>query len=357
MDPLQDDPGRMKKKRLTIGYNLDVMKPAFIITLLFTFLIISGCGGNAPTAIPTAVPSPITAFASLTPSPTSSPRPSVTTVTPTQDVTQVLPTSTSTISPTIVASATPTFDPSTWTELPVIPIPDKRILEIYQRGVELGNNPHTFSKVGDCGSTPTWFLGDFDRSAKSYNLGDYQYLQAVIQEFQGSYSRTSLAARSGFNASSVFAPIWADPSQCKPNESPLACEYRINKPAFAFIMLGTNDVWHKADFEPQMRKIIEFSVENGVIPILSTKADNEEGDGSINATTARLAMEYGVPLWNYWLAVQPLPAHGLQEDHAHITWGPNRFNDPLVMKKGWPVRNLTALQTLDTVWRFVSQPR
>ena len=121
-------------------------------------------------------------------------------------------------------------------------------------------------------------------------------------------------------------------------------------------MLGTNDAWHMDTFEPQMRRIIEFSIENGVVPIISTKADNEEGDGSINATIASLAQEYDIPLWNFWLAVQPLPDHGLQDDEAHITWGANRFDDPRSMEKGWPVRNLTALQVLDAVWREASRP-
>jgi hypothetical protein len=235
--------------------------------------------------------------------------------------------------------------------MPIIPVPSERVVEIYQRGLELGNNMQAFSKIGDCGSTPAWFLGDFDRGPRYYSLGEYEHLTPVIEEFQGSYDRTSLAAKSGFNASSIFAPIWADRSQCQSNEAPIVCEYRNQRPAFAFIMLGTNDVWHKESFEPQMRKIIELSIENGIIPILSTKADNYEGDESINATIARLAYEYEIPLWNYWLAVQPLPNKGLQKDGTHLTWGSNRFDNPDTMQKAWPVRNLTALQVLDTVWR------
>ena len=245
----------------------------------------------------------------------------------------------------------PSLAPDAWTSLPIVPKVSPRVKEIYQHGLELGNNPQAFSKVGDCGSTPAWFLGDFDRGPRYFNLGAYQYLGAVIQVFQGSFARTSLAAKSGFNASSVFAPLWSDRKQCASDETPLACEYRLHRPAFAFITLGTNDAWHLDTFESQMRRIIEFSIQNGVVPILSTKADNEEGDGSINATIARLAYEYDIPLWNYWLAMQPLPDHGLQEDAAHITWGPNLFNDPKAMEKGWPVRNLTALQVLDVVWR------
>jgi hypothetical protein len=228
------------------------------------------------------------------------------------------------------------------------------VVEIYQRGLAAGNNPHAFSKIGDCGSTPAWFLGDFDRGPRFYRLGEYEELSAVIQEFQGSYDRTSLAARSGFNASALFVPLWSDRAYCLAGEPPLACEYRVHKPIIAFIMLGTNDVWHPEEFEPQMRRIIEFSIQSGVIPILSTKADNQEGDHSINAVIARLAWEYEIPLWNFWAAVQSLPNHGLQEDQAHLTWGRNLFDDPEALTKAWPVRNLTALQVLNAVWEKIT---
>ncbi len=258
----------------------------------------------------------------------------------------------------VVATLPPSDQPATptpiaWQNMPVIPVVGPRVIEIYRQGLMLGNNPHAFSKIGDCGTTPAWFLGDFDHDPQFYNLGEYTSLQPVIQEFRGSFSRTSLAARSGFNASSVFSPLWSDPKQCQPQEAPLGCEYRVNRPILALITLGTNDIWHPDVFEEQMRKIIEFSINRGVIPVLATKADNIEGDGSINATISKLAVEYGIPLWNYWLAVQPLPEHGLQEDGAHLTWGPNRFDDPQNMNNAWPIRNLTALQVLDALWRAV----
>ena len=258
--------------------------------------------------------------------------------------------------PTAIATETvkPTLAPDAWKELPVMPVIGPNVVKIYQRGLELGNNPQAFSKIGDCGSTPAWFLGDFDRGPRYYSLGEYKNLDAVIQAFQGSFSRTSLAAKSGFNASSILSSLWANPKQCQPNEVPLACEYRVNRPVIAFIMLGSNDVYHPKEFEPQMRKIIEFSIQQGVIPILATKADNTEGDGSINSTIARLALEYDIPLWNYWRAVQDLPDKGLQPDKVHLTWGPNRFDDALTMTRAWPVRNLTALQILDAIWHAIT---
>jgi hypothetical protein len=74
-----------------------------------------------------------------------------------------------------------------------------------------------------------------------------------------------------------------------------------------------------------------------------------EGDHRINITMARLAHEYGLPLWNYWAAVQPLPGAGLQEDGVHLTFAAPHFDNPQAMRRAWPVRNLNALQVLRRV--------
>jgi len=261
-----------------------------------------------------------------------------------------------TITPTMLTlSSTGTLNSGDWKELPVIPVISNNVRKIYSFGQELGNNPRAFSKVGDCESRTTWFLTDFDMGSKYYTLGSYSVLQQVIDYFSGSFGRLSLVAKPGFTAASVLTPIWADPKQCEKNESPLACEYRVHRPSFAIITLGTNDTNHPETFASNMRKVIEYSVDHGVIPVLATKADNREGNDQINITIASLAQEYDIPLWNFWLAVQPLPAHGLQEDGAHLTWSPNNFSDPEVMKRAWPMRNLTALQVLDALWKGVSQ--
>lgn len=249
---------------------------------------------------------------------------------------------------------TATMAPDDWKDLNILPDISPRVLEIYERGLSLGNNPDAFAKVGDCGSSISWFLGPFDDGPGSYRLGDHTYLEPLVENFSGSFGRNSVAARNGFTASSVFAPLWSDQTQCHPGEGPLACEYRVLKPSFVFIMLGTNDRWHLNTFEDNLRQIIEFSIEHGVVPIIGTKADNFEEDESINRTISHLALEYEVPLWNYWLAVQSLPNNGLEKDGVHLTWGPVRFDDPENLKLAWPVRNLTAMQALDSVWRFVT---
>lgn len=338
-----------------------------IPTLMILVALLAGCAGAAETDSSAAS---VLARAQMTQTaaPTESAAPvsaNITGGTPTaipqtplaeQQTTPLSRATTVRVTPTLGITPTPrpTLKPDEWKDLPVIPEVSDKVLSIYQRGLELGNNPQAFSKIGDCGSTPAWFLGDFDRGPRYYRLGEYQALQRVIDEFHGSFDRTSLAARSGFNASALFTPLWSDRAYCNAGEAPLECEYRVHRPILAFITLGANDVWHPKEFEPQMRKTIEYSIEYGVIPVLATKADNQEGDGSINAVIARLAREYDLPLWNYWAAVNALPNQGLQEDGTHLTWGPNSFDDPEAMSKAWPLRNLTALQVLDAVWGKIS---
>jgi hypothetical protein len=241
-----------------------------------------------------------------------------------------------------------------WKNLPVIPLSiNQETLEIYKKGRENRLNPYSFSVVGDCESSASWFLGDFDLKQNHYNLGQYEKLQTVINAFMGSFSRKSLAVGNGFNSASILSPFWADPNFCNPGETPLDCEIRNHHPSFVFILLGTNDIYNLDSFEANMRIIISNLIDKGIVPILATKADNLEGNYQINEIISNLSYEYEIPLWNFWLAVQPLTNHGLQGDNAHLTWAKNDFSDPIAMDKAWPWRNLTALQILDLLLKSV----
>jgi hypothetical protein len=91
-----------------------------------------------------------------------------------------------------------------------------------------------------------------------------------------------------------------------------------------------------------MRRILDTIIAHGAVPILATKADNVEGDNSLNLATAQLASDYDLPLWNFWAAVQPLPAHGMdtkRNDGFHIS------------TDAWSTRSFTGLEALDNIWR------
>jgi len=269
---------------------------------------------------------------------------------PVKQTTDLPATNTSIPAPT---ATKPPLEKDAWMNMPIVPTGlSARALEIYQIGLELGNDPTHFSIIGDCQNVSSYFLATFDNSG-DFSLGDeYANLQPTIDYYQGSFSRTSLAVKGGFNAAAVISPLRADPKSCNKNESPLDCELRVWKPSVVIVSMET--WWSEKpaeEYDKYMRRVIDRIIETGALPIIATKADNLEGDHSINATIAQIAYEYDIPLWNFWAAVQPLSNHGLSPDNFHLTFARNFFDDPVRMKSAWPWRNLTALQTLDAVRR------
>lgn len=307
-------------------------------------LLAAGCASPLPVPPSPAAEALPSVTAALTESPAPSPSPEF-------EPTPAAVTPTAAPEPTgdPAAAITPTLAPDVWKTLPVIPVMTDGARAIFARGQQLGRDPRAFSKIGDCASTPGWFLADFDNGPKWYSLGGYADLQATIDHFAGSFKRVSLAVKPGFTTASVLSALWADPKLCQKGESPLQCEYRAHNPAFALIMLGSNNTPRPERFEPEMRKILDETIARGIVPVLATKADNLEGDHAINAAIARLAREYDLPLWNWWRAAQSLPRQGLQGDGAHLTWASPHFDQPENMKSAWPWLNLTALQALDAV--------
>jgi hypothetical protein len=251
-------------------------------------------------------------------------------------------------SPVPTASALPA---DFWQKLPVVPGQiSQRVREIYQNGLALGNNPHIFSRIGDCASAAPAFLVGFDGP---YNLGEYIALQPAIDYFKVSFGHPSLAAKAGMNSAGLLTTLWTG-KQCQKDESLLDCQYRLDRPSFAIIAIGTNEAYYvhenPGSFEHNMRIILDDTIARGIVPILGTKADNVEGDQSINATIARLAIEYQIPLWNFWLAAQPLPKHGMVDpEHLNSVSYANftDFSIPNSLEFGVQVHNLTALQMLE----------
>ena len=232
--------------------------------------------------------------------------------------------------------------PREWAGWPIIPAVSETAKEIYRNGIEKGANPHVVSVIGDCQSEPDVFMGIYETERNPLSAGESQLLE-TISRFSGSLSHKSLGVRDGMSAPTALSPLWSDKEYCEDNESPLTCELRVSRPSIVFVNLGTN--WKAGAsaerYGEYLRQIIEEIVEFGAVPILSTKADNVEGDHSINHVTAEVAYEYDVPLWNFWLAADDLPNHGLDADRGNI------YLTPL----GWDRRNYTAIKTLDAVWR------
>ena len=235
----------------------------------------------------------------------------------------------------------------TWQDKPVLPDFSEFAKSVLRAGIAAGNDPHAFSKVGDCDTSTSWYLQDYDREQVYYDLGQFENLRPVLDFYRGSFGRLSLTAKPGFSAASVLSTFWLDYDICRYDELPLTCEYRIHNPLTVLISLGTNDGYNPPVFKDNLRQIVEMPLAQNRLPILMLKADNVEKNYSINQDIADLAEEYDLPLWNFWAAVQHLENGGLQEDGIHLTFYSNYFSDPNCWQTAWAYRNLTALQVLE----------
>jgi len=217
--------------------------------------------------------------------------------------------------------------------------------EVYSDAVKHGLNPLAFAMAGDCNSEPYIYMEL--AAANLINISAYgSNLKEMVGQFYPSLIRKSVAVSGGFTTASMFNPQWADPKQCQPDEGPFACELRITQASIVFIALGTGDHLKWRDFEPNYRRLIEYALGRGVLPVLVTKADNLEEtttidapSGYINSVIRRLGAEYDVPVMDLNAATAGLYNHALQSDHFHL----DEF--------GIKAHVLLTLQTLDAIWR------
>lgn len=236
----------------------------------------------------------------------------------------------------------------------ISPEAEAKIQSIYARGQTMGRNPRAFSKLGDSTIENPHFLARFDNQQNfDYNLGEYAYLEAVISYYAGSFARQGEAVRRGMHAWTVFDPQWANNTNCRAGESPLACEFRIHNPSILLVRLGANDVGVPQAFESNMRDVIEFAIENGVIPIIGTKSDRNDGaDNPNNRIIRRLVAEYQLPLWDFDHLADTLPRRGLTTDGIHMTTNfSHDYTVPATLQTGHGANNLSALILLDTLWQ------
>ncbi|MCC6895371.1 MAG: LysM peptidoglycan-binding domain-containing protein [Anaerolineae bacterium] len=221
---------------------------------------------------------------------------------------------------------------------------------IYGVGQAFKRNPNAFSKLGDSTIENPFFLARFDTT--EFNLGSWAYLQPAIDTFRGSWARESAAVKRGLHSWSIYDPMWADASRCQINEAPLMCEIRLNNPMMIIVKLGSNDAGVPDQFEANMRRLVVDATMQGVIPILSTKADRHEGSNINNEIIRKLAAEYSIPLWDFDLLAGTLPARGLGDDQVHLTtFYAHDWRQPEALTRGYGLMNLTGLMALDAVWR------
>jgi hypothetical protein len=230
--------------------------------------------------------------------------------------------------------------------LPVLPEPGTNIRSIYEKGIALGNDPKAFSIFGDCQSRPGEFFGVYETdSALVESLSPE--LQETVQHFTGSFNRESPTSQDGTTPGALLWSQWHRGEYgCTFSETPVDCELRIHRPSFVLIQIGSHFESRNTEY---LQRVINQLLDNGVVPILATKADNRELDNRINRDMALLAAEFDLPLWNFWAALSDLPDRGLYVMDGRELQGAIYLND-----EAKAIHRETGLEALDIVWRVAT---
>lgn len=272
------------------------------------------------------------------------------TITPSTD--EVIPTETSTPenqewtpTPISIPTQTPQSigvsyshlpESSNWQQWPELPVFSDAAVEIYRTGLNKGTDPHAFSVFGDCQSLPDAFWGRYDDPGFQFT-GELAQLESAANWYAGSFDRESVTVKKGTTTAAILWNGWldGDDHSCEYGESPLACELRIHNPSIVIISLGTH--WELRN-DQYLRKILDQLIEQGVLPIISTKADHREGEAWVNEEMISIAQEYQLPVWNFWTAVQSLENQGMKD------------GDPMYMTdEGLDAQRISGLKVLNEV--------
>lgn len=365
------------------------MRRLLVIPALFAVgLLLGAC---APQSTPTPFEPPTRTLAPL-PRSTVTPTPSLvlSDAAPTGTLPpNVIPTlaPSSMASPAPGATAPPTLAPTyTFGDIPSMerrlndtPIftnfSAERARQIFAAGQGMGNRADVFTTVGDSNTTNGDFLQPIGMDADTYcDWGDYASLAASVEYFAvpptsdnpaaNSFTHHSQAARKGFNSAAVLDPFWASEEFCRRGESSLACEFRLSQPSTAVIMLGGIDVndMDTPQYAANMRTIVQTSIAQGVIPVLTTFVVLPERGATLygrslefNMALLDLSAEQQIPLINLWREAQSLPDDGIGPDRTHLKAVVGSFCsfDGAQALYGGTLRNLLTLQALDTLRRDV----
>lgn len=293
---------------------------------------------------------------------------------------------------------------ASWRDAAVVPRPDPRLQakaeRVFARGFREGQRADVFAKVGDSISAMPAFMQGL--GCGRWSAGPHSELAPTVRFFArralpgtsaacsrvNSFSRSSAATQAFAISGWALVPGASHDPACRSNETPLACELRIDRPSYAVVLYGTNDVtagvdiWHidaLPEFLENMRRIIKVLSQRGVLPVLNTIPPRTDGlavaaeTERFNVALYRLARRWHLPIINLWRAFHGLPNEGLAPGDVHPSFycpavyaglcNPGS-NAPACqaasftragLKYGHDVRNLVTLETLARLRRVAQQ--
>jgi hypothetical protein len=237
------------------------------------------------------------------------------------------------------------------------------VRDIYADGQAQGNAPPRFVKIGDSNIAGDSALCNFGWG--NYDLGAYTHLQSIIDRFADSFCAESPAAGRSLSSASVLDPMWATDASCLANETPLDCAIRTQRPAYALLYFGVQDLdrisWNPAlspdSYQENLTQILSTLTTRGVIPIVSTfptgyTFHNDGSADTLNAMIVQTAAEQRLPLIDLRGSTRLYPNRGVDMDGFHMSTPPGgktRFtgNETLYARTLYELRVLEALYQLE----------
>ncbi|MDI3289744.1 SGNH/GDSL hydrolase family protein [Polyangium sp. 15x6] len=219
-----------------------------------------------------------------------------------------------------------------------------------------------FAKVGDSNTVNTGFATCF--GSNDIQWGPSAALEPARAFFgkdladgaKTSFERITLAAKVGWSSGAVLA---GDPS-------PLAQEIAAITPAFAVVLLGTNDTYPQGiePFAQNLLRVVDELAAAGVVPWLTTlpqRDDNDEARALVpemNAVVRAVAQARQAPLMDLFGTLAELPDHGLVGDGIHLqSFAQGGVHacwfDAAGLGEGMNRRNLLTIEALDRARRFL----
>lgn len=262
----------------------------------------------------------------------------------------------------VAASPTAAGDPFERAVAALDAATEAHVREVFQAGARAGNRADVFAKVGDSITESASFLGDIGHGW--YDLGAYARLEPTVRLFSrrafsadredNSFSHPSRAATAGWTTEDLLDGG---------DHGPLEQELNALHPAFAIVMIGTNDAVRTGGttYARNLATLLDRIEAHHTVAILSTIPDEPTPPGTqavidqLNAVIARTAAARHLPLIDYHQSLQGLPQHGLCEDQIHPSaYVLNQDTKatvftPAGLAFGYNVRNLTALLMLDRI--------
>jgi lysophospholipase L1-like esterase len=246
---------------------------------------------------------------------------------------------------------------------------------LFTAGQSGGLRAGVFAKIGDSISYWQYFLGPLGFSRTPTVWGDHAnlaptvtYFSATTARIANSFADRSVATLRGGTSADLLALLsnytasvrYDNGGALCSGKTPIACTCDDLTPAYALVMIGTNDLpgGNASGFQANLQTIVNTLTGRNIIPVLSTLPPRLDGSYNVagfNAAISAVSSGSNIPLIDLNAALTALGAgnnYGIGVDNVHPSWSANGNTADFTnagLLYGYNVRNICTLEALRLV--------